>query len=70
VGVPEGLEPPPYLKVFFVLPRRWVMDRTLAWILRNRRMSRDYEYLPETGEALIYVCMVGLMVTRLARGAT
>ncbi len=69
VRVPEGVEPPPYPKGFIVLPRRWVVERTLAWICRNRRMSRDYEFLPETTEALIYVCMMRLMLKRLARGA-
>ncbi len=48
------------------------MERTFAWISRNRRMSRDYEFLAETTEALIYACMIrlmGLMVKRLAKGA-
>jgi putative transposase len=45
------------------------IERTFAWILRNRRMSRDYEFLAETTEALIYVCMVRLMVKRLANEA-
>src|SRR5215203_1787318 len=49
--------------------RRWVAERTFAWITRNRRMSRDYEFLPETGEALIYVTMIRLMLKRLAKGA-
>ncbi len=67
--MPEGLEPPPYPKGFIVLLRRWVVERTLAWICRNRRMSRGYEFLPETTEALIYVCMIRLMLRRLAKGA-
>jgi putative transposase len=53
---------------FIVLPRRWVIERTFAWILRNRRMSRDYEFLAETTEALIYLAMIRLMVSRLAKG--
>lgn len=69
VRVPEGVEPPPYPKGFIVLARRWVVERTLAWISRNRRMSRDYEFLPETTEALIYVAMSRLMLKRLAKGA-
>src|SRR5215213_7557551 len=53
---------------FRVLPRRrWVMERTFSWLGQNRRMSKDYERLPETGEALIYVAMIRLMVRRLAR---
>lgn len=69
VRVPEGVEPPPYPKGFIVLPRRWVVERTFAWIGRNRRMSKDYELLAETTEALIPVCMIRLMPKRLAKGA-
>ena len=52
---------------FQVLPRRWVVERTIAWIDHNRRMSKDYERLPDTGEAFIYVAMSRLMLGRLAR---
>lgn len=69
VRVPEGVEPAPYPKGFIVLARRWVVERTLAWISRNRRMSRDYEFLPETTETLIYIAMSRLMLKRLAKGA-
>src|SRR3712207_9590768 len=55
VWVPNDVEPDPIPVGFEVIRRRWVVERTFAWILRNRRMSRDYEFLPETGEALIYV---------------
>ena len=68
VWVPAGEEPPPYPRGFIVLPRRWVIERTFAWITRNRRMSRDYEFLAQTTEALIYVAMIRLMVHRLAKG--
>ncbi len=67
VRVPPGKEPPPYPRGFIVLPRRWVVERTFAWILRNRRMSKDYEFLAETTEALVYVAMIRLMVRRLAK---
>ncbi len=67
VWVPEGVEPPPYPKGFIVLPRRWVVERSFAWNGQNRRMSKDYERVPETGEAFMYVSMVRLMVRRLAR---
>jgi putative transposase len=50
-----------------VLPRRWVVERTFSWIEHNRRMSKDYERLPESSEAFIYVAMSRLMVNRLAR---
>jgi putative transposase len=66
---PLEVEPPP-LPAFTILPRRWVVERTFAWIGRSRRMSKDYEYLPETGEAFIYAAMIRLMLTRLARFAT
>jgi len=61
-----------YPKGFIVLPRRrWVAERTLAWISRNRRMSRDYEFVPETTEALIiYAAMSRLMLKRSALTVT
>jgi transposase len=68
VWVPNDVEPDPLLAGFEVIRRRWVVERTFAWICRNRRMSRDYEFLPETGEALIYVTMIRLMLKRLAKG--
>jgi putative transposase len=52
---------------FEVLPRRWVVERTFAWICHNRRMSKDYERLCATGEAFVYAAMTRLMVRRLAR---
>jgi putative transposase len=52
---------------FQVLPRRWVVERTIAWIDHNRRLSKDYERLPESSEAFIYVAMSRLMARRLAR---
>src|SRR3712207_5337230 len=54
-------------KGYQVLPRRWVVERTFSWIDHNRRMSKDYERLPETSEAFIYVAMSRLMVRRLAQ---
>jgi putative transposase len=52
---------------FTVLPHRWIVERTLAWLGRYRRLSKDYEELPETSEALIYLAMTHLMLKRLAR---
>ena len=51
---------------FQVLPHRWVVERTFAWLTRNRRLARDYERLPETSEAFIYVAIIRLMLKRLA----
>ena len=52
---------------FQVLPRRWVVERSFAWICHNRRMSKDYEKLCASGEAFVYAAMTRLMVRRLAR---
>ena len=63
-GLGASLLPP---KGFQVLPRRWVVERTIAWIEKNRRMSKDYERLCASGEALVYAAMIRLMTRRLAR---
>jgi len=60
----QKLLPP---KGFQVLPRRWVVERTLAWIDQNRRMSKDYERLCASGESLVYAAMIRLMTRRIAR---
>jgi putative transposase len=52
---------------FQVLPRRWVVERSLAWICHNRRMAKDYERLCASGEAFVYAAMSRLMLRRLAR---
>lgn len=52
---------------FQVLPRRWVVERTFAWLGKYRRLSKDYEHLPESSEAWIYGAMIHVMVRRLAR---
>jgi putative transposase len=59
-----GLEERP--RGFRVLPRRWVVERTFAWLSRSRRLARDYERLPETGEAMIYTAMSRIMLRRVA----
>jgi transposase len=52
---------------FEVLPRRWVVERTLAWISSYRRCARDYERLPAHHQAAVYWAMIILMTRRLAR---
>jgi transposase len=54
---------------FEVLPRRWVVERTFAWISKHRRTVRDYERLPASHEAMILWAMIALMTRRLAQPA-
>jgi putative transposase len=59
--MPQKKGPRPFL------PKRWVVERTFSWLSQNRRMSKDYERLPESAEAFIYAAMSRLMARRLAR---
>jgi transposase len=59
-------EPPVRLPAFQPLPHRWIVERTIAWIGRNRRTSRDYAFLPTTSEGWVYLSMVRLVLKRLA----
>ena len=52
---------------FEVLPKRWIVERTFAWFIRNRRLCREYERLPHSSEAFIYIAMIRLMSQRLAK---
>jgi putative transposase len=52
---------------FRVLPRRWVVERTFGWLGRYRRLNRDYERQAQTGEVIVYIAMIRLMLARLAR---
>jgi putative transposase len=63
-----GLEERP-TREFRVLPRRWVVERTFAWLGQSRRRSKDYERLPATSETVIYATTTRLMLRRLARPA-
>jgi transposase len=55
------------LHKFVVLPKRWIVERTLAWISRNRRLMRDYERYATTVAAFIKLAMIRLMLRRLTR---
>jgi putative transposase len=55
-------------KGFTVLPKRWVVERTFAWLGRYRRMSKDYEFLTDSSETMIYLAMTNLMIHRLSPG--
>ena len=51
---------------FKVLPKRWIMERTFGWLIKSRRLCRDYEVRLDHSEAMIRICMIRLMVRRLA----
>jgi putative transposase len=64
---PEDIKPK-VMPRFTVLKRRWVIERTIGWLGRNRRMSKDYEFLTQTSESFIYAAMSRLMLKRLTKG--
>ena len=55
------------IKGFKLLPKRWVVERTFSWLSNYRRLSKHYEYWSETGEAMIYVAMIHVMLRRLSK---
>jgi putative transposase len=57
----------PGTKGFVVEPKRWIVERTLGWLGRYRRLSKDYEYLTRSSEAFVYLAMSHLMLRRLSR---
>jgi transposase len=63
----EGEAPPEPKPGFEVLPRRWVVERTLAWLGRYRRLSKDYEALIETSEAMCWWASLRLLLGRLTQ---
>jgi putative transposase len=69
---PEGSAQPPLSQPrgFQVLPRRWVVERTFAWLGTWRRLAKDYELLPSSEEAWIYLAMSRLMLRRLAQNSS
>jgi putative transposase len=64
--LPPGASPP-IVSPFAVVPRRWVVERTFAWLGRFRRLSKDDEFLTATSEAVIYLAMTRLLLRRLTR---
>jgi len=56
------------IKGFVVLPKRWIVERTLAWLSRQRRLSKDYEELIETSQAVVQIAAIRLMLERLEKG--
>jgi putative transposase len=63
----EIVKRPKGVRSFQVLPRRWVVERTFAWLCKFRRLSKDYEALPVTSEAWAYAAMVHVLARRLGR---
>ena len=53
---------------FVVLPKRWIVERTFAWLGKYRRLSKDYEQDPQSSESMVYLAMINLMVHRLRPG--
>jgi len=70
IGAPQIVKRSDDAFGFAVLPRRWVVERTFAWLGRYRRMSKDYEELPQRSECMILIAMTNLMSRRLARCRT
>ncbi len=62
----EVVQREPGRKGFQVIPKRWVVERTFAWLGRNRRLSKEYDLFPETSETWIYIAMSVLLSRRLA----
>ena len=56
------------LHTFEVLPKRWIVERTFAWLGKYRRLSKDYETLPASSESMIYIAMINLMLHRIQPG--
>ena len=65
----EIVERNPQTKGFKVLPKRWIVERTFSWLIRNRRLSKDYERRVQTSETLVKVAAIRLILKRLAKRA-
>jgi transposase len=55
-----------HASAFKILPKRWIVERTFGWLSKSRRLCRDYEVRLDHSEAMIRICMIRLMVKRLA----
>ena len=70
VWVKDGQDPPERPVGFVPLPRRWVVERTFAWLTTNRRLVVEYDELPTSSEARVSLAMIRLMTKRLARSSS
>ncbi len=61
----EIVSKPPEQRGFAVLPRRWVVERSIAWLGRSRRLSKDYEHTTAAAETWCYLASIGLLLKRL-----
>jgi putative transposase len=66
----EVVERDPGVRGFQKLPRRWVVERTLSWLLNARRLTKDYEFHLQSSEAMIYAAMIRIMVRRLSTASS
>jgi transposase len=62
----EIVKRPPAARGFEVLPRRWVIERSFAWLGRNRRLAKDFEHLPEAATAMVVLAIIQVLIRRLA----
>lgn len=53
-------------KIFKILPKRWIVERTFGWLLFRRRLAKDYEHNPRSSEAMVQIAMINLMLKRLS----
>lgn len=65
----EVVKRPSEAKGWVTLPKRWIVERTFAWLGKCRRLSKDYEATTESSEAMVRLAMIGLMLRRLAPAA-
>lgn len=61
----EIVDKRPGQSTFEVLPKRWIVERTLAWLCRNRRLAKEYERWEENSEAMVYLASIRLLLRRL-----